>query len=224
MAFGAEIADLVAPLVAGPRHPGPAERGAQRGERSPGVGLDRDGDGVRAAEVAAVDVDLDDTRRRLDVAVVVERREVAEPRADDEQDVGAAARRGSLGRAGATERAHVERVVVGHGVVAAVGGDGRPAEIGAQLSHQVVGAGPRHATADQHQRPARGAQHADGVGNRLGARRRGVQRTIAGRLAKLRGHGLVVEDVARDVDEHRALAPGHRGAQREAEEFGDALG
>jgi len=95
--FGAEIADLVAPLIAGPRHPGPAERGAQRGERSPGVGLDRDGDGVRAAEVAAVDVDLDDTRRRLDVAVVVERRELPSREPTTSRTSGAAARRGSSG-------------------------------------------------------------------------------------------------------------------------------
>src|SRR5947209_6305203 len=81
-----------------------------------GIGLHRDGDGIGAAEVAAVDVDLDDARRGLDVTVVVERREVAEPRADDEQDVGTAARRRRFRRAGATERAHVEGVVVVHGV------------------------------------------------------------------------------------------------------------
>ena len=48
-----------------------------------------------------------------------------------------------------------------------------------------------------------------------------MRRAIAGRLTDLGLHRPVVQHVARDVDEHRALASRHRGAQGLVEERGE---
>ena len=117
------------------------------------IGLDADGHRIVATDVTALDVDLDDRRLRADVAIVEVRGELRQARADGQEHVGPPARRRGFGRAGATERADVERVRVRHGVVAPVGGDHRDRRsCSAQPHDQIAGARAVDAAADEQQR------------------------------------------------------------------------
>ena len=125
LAPGAERLGLSLPGLGDRRDPRLSERGEERGQGLARVRLDPDGDRIDAADVPRVDVDLDDRRSRLDVAPVVEARELPEPGAHHQQEVGAPARLRRLRRARPAERAHVEPIVIRHRVVAPVGRDRR---------------------------------------------------------------------------------------------------
>jgi len=200
------------------------ERVEQRKARLARVGLDADGDRVIPADVAAVDVDLDDRRPGLDVAVVEVGGEVPEPRADDEQQVGPPAGGGGLRGAGAAERADVERMRVRHGVVAAVGGDHRQRVLLGEPRHEVVGFRPRDAAAGDQQRTVRGAQQPRGLPNGVEMGRQRVDGAIAlGGKRRRRLHRLA-QHVARDLDQDRPPAAAHGRPQRRPHDLGDALG
>ena len=197
------------------------ERVQEGGERLARVGLDPHRDGIDAADVPAVDVDLDDRRPRLDVAPVVEAGELPEPRAHDQQEVGPAARLGRLGGARPTERAHVERIVVGHGVVPAIRRDDRHPVAGGETGDEIRGRRPRHAAPGDEERALGPREEARGLADRLRMGRRRVSRAVRLGGEGLHPHDLVVQHVPRDVDEHRSPAPRHRGAKREPEHVRD---
>jgi hypothetical protein len=192
--------------------------------RFPRVGLDAHGDRIVAADVAALDVDLDDARPRLDVAVVEERREVPEPRADDQQHVGPPAGRARFGRARAPERTDVERMRVGHGVVPAVRGDHRDRVLLAQARDEIAGPRPGDAAADQQEGTLGLAQQARGLAHRVRMRRLRVGDAVGFGRADRSIRERSVQDVAGDLDEDRPAAAGHGRAQRRAQQLGDALG
>ena len=147
-----------APMSNGPCR----QRLEQRDRALARVGLDAERNRIVAADVTALDVDLDDLRLRLDRAVVEVAGEVPEPRTEHEQDVRAPARGGGFRRAGATERTDIERMRVRHGIVAPVRGDDREAELLGEPDHHLRGIGARDAAADEHQRTLRLAEQAGG--------------------------------------------------------------
>ena len=68
------------------------------------------------------------------------------------------------------------------------------------------------------------AEEARGLADRLRMGRRRVSRSVRLGGEGLHPHDLVVQHVPRDVDEHRAPAPRHRGAKREPEHVRDPAG
>ena len=151
------------------------------------------------------------------------RGEVRQSRADGQDQVGPAADRRRLRRAGPPERPDVERVRVGHRVVAPVGGDHRDRHQLAQAHDEVAGLGPAHAAADQQQRALGLAQQAGGLADRVGMRWQRVGDAVGGGGDRRRRRHALAEHVARDLDEDRPAPAAHRGAQRGPEQLGDAL-
>jgi hypothetical protein len=196
----------------------------QGSEGLAGVGLDPHRDGVDAADVPAVDVHLGDRRPGLDVARVVEARELSQPRADDQQEIRAPTRFGGLRRARPAERADVERIVVRHRVVPSVRGHHGQPVAGRQARHEVAGGRPRHAAAGEDEGALGAREEARRLANGLRMRRRRMGRPVGVGGEGIERHDLVVQHVTRDVDEHGSSAPAHRGAEREPERVRDAPG
>ena len=186
--------------------------------------MNADGHRIVATDVARLEVDLHDRRARADVAVVELGRELSQARADREDQVGPPARGGGLGRARASERTEIERMRVGDGVVSSVRRDHRDAVAVAQLNHQLVGAGAAGPAADEQQRTLGLPQVLHRLADRVRVRRLRMGDPVAAGRQRRRGRERSTEHVARDLDEHRALAAAHRRAQRAPQELGNALG
>jgi hypothetical protein len=156
---GASGRPSLAPRAAGNAKPSPPRSSGVRKVRGqarfPRVRLDAESDRIVAADVAALDVDLQDRRVRPEVAIVEVRGELGEPRAQGEHQIGPPAGGRRLRSPGAAQWSDVERVRVGDGVVASVGGDHRDRVLLAEADHRLIRAGPRDAATDQQQRPLR---------------------------------------------------------------------
>src|SRR5439155_6354152 len=178
LTLGAERVRLLAPGRTRPRRSLAAEGLEERLARGLSVGLDAQAHRIVAADVAALDVDLDDRGLGPQVAVVELRGELSEPRADGDHQVGPAAGGGRLGRSRATKRTEVQGVRVGYRVVSPVRGDHRKGATFAQLDDEIVGAGAGHATADEQQRALGLLQELDHLANRVRMRELRMRRAI----------------------------------------------
>ena len=190
-------------------------------ERGPGVGEDAEAQRARDAEVARVDVDLDQLLA-LGVAPVgvVGDVEVADPRADDEQHVGLAAR--AVARRAEAE--HVVRVVGRDARAPGHRGHHRAAEQLGDLERGCARAGAVDAAAGDHDR-------ALGAREQLGRLRRAARPTAAaGPRGTRRARSPVptppvaglVQDRRGQLDVHRAGSPVPHLAEGEAQHLGDA--
>ena len=224
LTLGAQGLGFAAPRLVARRAAAPGELVEQRAARFAGVGVDADRHRIVAADVPRLDVDLHDRGPGPNVAVVELGRELRQPRADREDQIRAAACGGGFRGAGPTERAEVERMRVGNRVVAAVRRDHRDPVAVTQLNDQLVGAGTAGAATDEQQRPLGAAEPLHRLANGLGVWRLRVRDAVAARRQRRRGRELLVQHVARDLDEHRAGPAAHRRAQGPAEELGDTLG
>ena len=144
-------------------------------------------------------------------------------RSDDEQHVRAATRGGGFRRARAAERPDVEGMRTGHDVVAAVRGDHRQRRLVREPHEELVRLGPVHAAPHEQERPFRAVHQARGLTDRVGVRQERMRRAIPIRRELGRFHGLVVEHVARDLDEDRTAPSRHRGAERRSQVLDDPL-
>ena len=141
-------------------------------QRAARVGDDAQRDGPGHADVARVDVDLDQALGRRVPPVAVEGNvEVAHPRADDEHDVGLGARE----VAGRAEAEDVGRMVARNRRPAGHGRDDRAAELLDDVEQGLVGAPAVDAGAGEDERPLGARQQRDGLGDlRLGRLRPGA--------------------------------------------------
>ena len=150
-------------------------------------------------------------------------RELPEPRADDEEQVGAPAGGRRLRRARAPQGADVERMRVGHRVVPAVRRDHGNRVLVAETHDEVVGLGARDAPADQQERPLGSPQQPRRLADGLRMRRQRMRDPVVIGREDRRLEHLLVQDVSRDLHEHRARPAAHGRAQRRAQQLGDAL-
>src|SRR5262249_16472292 len=165
--------------------------------------MDTDGDRVVAADVPALDVDLDQWRVAADVPVVEMRRELTESRAGRHDEIRFTDERGRFRRSRSPQWAHVERMRARDGVVAPVRGDHRHRAALAQPPGQVVRAGPGDAATDQQQRPLGLPEQTRGLADGVRMWRWRVRRSILRRLEPAIGVERLAQHIAGNLDEDR---------------------
>src|SRR5262245_56273544 len=111
------------PGSAGGRYARLREAFQKRRQCFTGISLDTQRYRIGAANVTAVDIDLHNACARLDIALVVIGGEIAQARADNQQEISPPAGCRGLGRAGTPERANVIGVRVRDSIVTAIRGD-----------------------------------------------------------------------------------------------------
>jgi hypothetical protein len=92
------------------------------------------------------------------------------------------------------------------------------------MRDQIAGLGPRHAAADEQERPLGPRDQARGASDCLRVGRRRVSRPVPLGRDGVDPDDLVVQHVAGDVDEHRSLAARHGRPEGQAEGVGDPVG